>query len=454
MAVEERGFLMRSIVKPLGPKSEKYLEMGRKRFPSKSWMAETALIVAKSEGSILFDIDGNKIIDFTSQWQSQNIGIVHPEVLEATYKAMKQYGFLITPLGMSVESYQLAEKLVEISPKKRLTRLTYEVSGTEAAEAGVSYALAHKKRPLVIAMIKGYHGMSIGAKNISTLGSDERRYMESMQGGVLFAPYPLTYGVPFKGTAEEYADWCLWYIEDHILNHVAPPDRIAGILFEPIIGEGGCWVPPDNYFPGLRKLADKYDWDLICDEILVGFGRTGKMWAHEFSGIDVDLMPIGKALAGGLMSLAACMGTEEAMGETDAYSCSTFGGYPASFAAALKNIEIIQRDRLPERAAKLGEGTLKRMKEWIDEYEIVGDARGRGLMLAIEVTKDKPGLFPENIELAAKIYYECLRNGVMPLWGTGNVHIRVVPPLNIPEDQLEDGLTRMEEAIKKVQKSL
>lgn len=437
---------------PLGPKSDKYLEIGRKRFPPKAWQREASIIVAESKGTVIFDVDGNRIVDLTSQWQSQNIGIVHPEVLEVTVNALKQYGFLITPLGMSPEAYELAEKLVEISPKKRLTRLTYEVSGTEAAEAGVSYALAHKKRPLIIVMIKGYHGMSIGAKNISTLGSDMRRYMESMQGGVLFAPYPLTYGVPFKGTPEEYADWCLWYIEDHILKYIAPPDRIAGILFEPIIGEGGCWVPPDNYLPGLRKLADEYDWDLVCDEILVGFGRTGKMWAHEFSGIDVDLMPIGKAMAGGLMTLASCMGTEEAMGETEAFSCSTFGGYSASFAAALKNIEIIQRDKLTENAAKLGEGALKRMKEWVDDYKIVGDARGRGLMLAIEVTKEKPGVFPENIEVANRIYYRCLKLGVMPLWGMGDVHIRVVPPLNISEELLNEGLTKMEDAISEIEK--
>ncbi len=224
--------------------------MGKKAVsPPKSWMSEAAVIVKKAEGSCLTTLDGKKIIDFTSQWQSNNVGNVHPEVLETSVDALKRYGFLIPALGMVPEAYELAEKLVEISPGKRFSRVTYEVSGTEAAEAGVSYALAYKDRPLIISFIKQYHGMSLGAKNIGSLSSDIRRFNETFQGGVLFAPYPLTYGVPFKGSPEEYADFCLWYIEDQILKYISRSERIAGILFEPIIGEGGYWVPPDNFFP-------------------------------------------------------------------------------------------------------------------------------------------------------------------------------------------------------------
>lgn len=435
---------------------EKFIAWGKKRFPPKSWMSEAAVIVKKAEGSCLTTLDGKKIIDFTSQWQSNNVGNVHPEVLEASVDALKRYGFLIPALGMVPEAYELAEKLVEISPGKRFSRVTYEVSGTEAVEAGVSYSLAYKDRPLIISFIKQYHGMSLGAKNIGSLSSDIRRFNETFQGGVLFAPYPLTYGVPFKESPEEYADFCLWYIEDHILKYISRPDRIAGILFEPIIGEGGCWIPPDNFIPGLKKLADEYDWALICDEVLVGFGRTGKMWSIEHWNIDTDLMPIGKALSGGLMPLAGCMGTEEAMGGTEAYSCSTFGGHPASYAAALKNIEIIEREKLCDRAARLGEEALKRMKEWVGEYEIVGDARGKGLMLAIDMikAKKKPGMFPENVEVAEKTYYQSIEEEVLPLWGTGDTHLRIVPPLNIPKELLDQGLAKMEEAIKKIQKSL
>jgi len=446
-----------------GPNSKEYVKKGFKLFPGGKKEAATLaeavkaghpfpprFVVTKAEGSWLIDADGNKFIDFSSGWASNNVGNVHPRVLEAVIEAMKQYGFCYN----STITYELAEKLAEISPNKKLTRVSYEISGTEAVEAAVSYAITNKQRPLIICFHSQYHGDSIAARMFGTIGGDRKKGFEAWQGGVLYAPYPYSLKTPLDVTPEEYADYCLWYIESLILGQeniagIAVPDRVAAILFEPVIAEGGNWVPPDNFIHGLRKLADKYDWLLICDEVLTGFGRTGKMWAIEHWGIDVDLMPIAKGMTGGLMPIAAVMGSEEVMAETHAYSGSTFAGNPAGCAATLKTIEIMQEQRLPERAAKLGEVALKRMKEWVDKYEILSDARGLGFLLAISTINKKTKKL--DVDVAREVFYEAVRNGVHPIWDE-EPHVRFYPALTIEEELLDKGLTIVEEAIKKVER--
>ena len=450
-----------------GPKSKEYIKKGYRLLPggasSEAALAEATraglppppkFVVAKAESSWLIDVDGNRYIDFSAGWASNNVGNVHPKVLEAVIEAMKQYGFCYN----SAIAYQLAEKLAEISPNKKLTRVSYEISGTEAAEAAVSYAMTYKQRPLIICFHSQFHGDSIGAKMLSSIGGNRKKGFEAWRGGVLFAPYPYSYGTPLGATPEEYADYCLWYIEELIAGQrktisgawgIALPDRIAGILFEPVMAEGGNWIPPDNFIYGLRKLADKYDWLLICDEVLSGFGRTGKMWAIEHWGIDIDLMPIAKGMTGGLMPIAAVMGSEEVMAGTHAYSGSTFAGHPAGCAATLKTIELLEEQRLPERAARLGEKALKRMKEWVDEYKIVDDARGLGLLLGISIVNAETKAL--DINVARTVYYEAIRNGVHPIWDD-EPNIRLYPALTIEEELLDKGLTAVEEAIKKVEK--
>jgi len=441
----------------VGPKSLEYLSKEPRLFPKTYWSERTKLarfVVAKAEGPWLIDVDGNRYIDLTSQWATNNLGNVHPKLLEVTIEAMRQYGFLIFDMAPHVPQYELAEKLVEISPCPSLTKVDYEISGTEAVENAVKFALSAKKRPLILSFIGQYHGLSIGTVVLGSLGKDLIKYYEGFRGSVVYAPYPYVYRFKPEGMEpEEIGKWCIDYIEDYILPYVAPPERISAVLFEPIVAEAGVWVPPDSFVHGLRKLADKYGWFLICDEVQTGFGRTGKMFAIEYWGIDVDLMPLGKGLSGGMVPISAILGSEEAMCTTDdIFTGSTFAGHPAACAAAKVNIEIMLEERLPERAARLGEEALKRMKEWVDKYEIVGDARGRGFLLGIELVKDKKTKTPAKEE-AREVFFECIKNGVLPIWDVDEWVIRVEPPLNIEEELLDKALNVIEDAIAKVQKS-
>jgi len=408
-------------------------------------MIETYMtfVTSRAKLSKVYDVDGNEYIDFSSGWASNNVGNVHPEVLEAVIDALKKYGFIYNhPLA-----FELAEKLVEITPEN-LTRVTLEVSGTEAAEAAVSYALTAKEKPLIISFMGSYHGDSIGARIIGAHEASRKKYFEAMQGGVLFVPYPRTYKIPSWMTPDEYTDFILWYIDELLLEYISDPDRIAGVLFEPMMAEGGNYIPPRRFFVKLRELADKYNWFLICDEVLTGFGRTGKFWGIEHYGTKVDAIVTAKGLTGGLVPIGAVVMSDGMAGEKRAYSGSTFAGCPAGCAAALKTIEIIYRDNLLDYVSRMGEEALKVMKTWPEKYDIIVDSRGIGFLLATSVETGKGDEL--DVEIARRIFIEAKREGVWPIWDD-EPHIRIYPPLNIEEELLFKGLEGIERAIKKVE---
>jgi len=408
-------------------------------------MIETYMtfVTSRAKLSKVYDVDGNEYIDFSSGWASNNVGNVHPEVLEAVIDALKKYGFIYNhPLA-----FELAEKLVEITPEN-LTRVTLEVSGTEAAEAAVSYALTAKEKPLIISFMGSYHGDSIGARIIGAHEASRKKYFEAMQGGVLFVPYPRTYKIPSWMTPDEYTDFILWYIDELLLEYISDPDRIAGVLFEPMMAEGGNYIPPRRFFVKLRELADKYNWFLICDEVLTGFGRTGKFWGIEHYGTKVDAIVTAKGLTGGLVPIGAVVMSDGMAGEKRAYSGSTFAGCPAGCAAALKTIEIIYRDNLLDYVSRMGEEALKVMKTWPEKYDIIVDSRGIGFLLATSVETGKGDEL--DVEIARRIFIEAKREGVWPIWDD-EPHIRIYPPLNIEEELLFKGLEGIERAIKRVE---
>ena len=408
-------------------------------------MIETYMTFVTSGAKLskVYDVDGNEYIDFSSGWASNNVGNVHPEVLEAVIDALKKYGFVYNhPLA-----FELAEKLVEITPEN-LTRVTLEVSGTEAAEAAVSYALTAREKPLMISFMGSYHGDSIGARIIGAHEASRKKYFEAMQGGVLFVPYPRTYKIPSWMTPDEYTDFILWYIDELLLEYISDPDRIAGVLFEPMMAEGGNYIPPRRFFVKLRELADKYNWFLICDEVLTGFGRTGRFWGIEHYGTKVDAIVTAKGLTGGLVPIGAVIMSDGMAGEKRAYSGSTFAGCPAGCAAALKTIEIIYRDNLLDYVSRIGEEALKVMKTWPEKYDIIVDSRGIGFLLATSVETGKGDEL--DVEIARRIFIEAKREGVWPIWDD-EPHIRIYPPLNIEEELLFKGLEGIERAIKRVE---
>lgn len=401
------------------------------------------MLVGQTKGDFIYDLDGNKYVDFHAGWASNPVGNANEEVIEAVTDAFKKYGFSYHhPL-----QEELAEKMAEITPNKALTRTSFEISGTEAAEAAVSYALRYKNRPLIISFSHSFHGDSLGAKTLSAITIDRKINLEAWRGGVIHVPYPITYDLPINLSAEQYVDYIIWYIEEFICGLVAPAESIAGILLEPMLAEGGSWTPPNSFAQRLRTLCDKNDWILISDEVLTGLGRTGKTWGIDHSGVQPDIMVIGKNVTGGIMPNAMVVGTEEAMGNNSARTGSTFAGSPAGCAAGLKTLEIYERDNVIENAAKLGEIALNRMKKWEDEFGIlVSDVRGTGLLLGATIN-DKEG--KPSIEFGAAVQNEALRRGAYIINDTEPT-IRLYPALNMDKKTLEEGLAIVEEALKVV----
>ncbi|MBI9109212.1 MAG: aminotransferase class III-fold pyridoxal phosphate-dependent enzyme [Spirochaetales bacterium] len=405
------------------------------------------MINAKGEGSFIIDADGNRIIDFHAGWASNPLGNANPEILESVYAALKQYGFIYE----HSLRYDLAEVLADISPGGKLTRTNFEISGTEAAEAAVTYAIRHTGRPLIITFEDQFHGDSIATRMMgSNRGAHRRKGFEAWRGGVITVPWPHSFRMPAGMGFEQYTDYILWYIDTFVCQKVADPESIAGIIAEPLLSEGGNWMPHPKFMPGLRKLCDKYGWVFISDEVLSGMGRSGKWWAIEHDDVQPDLVVIGKHLTGGLEPIAAVIGTDEILAENDGHSGSTFAGTPAGCAAGLKTIEIMKRDNLVSRTDQLGKRCLERMKAWEREFEIIGQVRGRGFLLGATVINKDTGEPDAGVALA--VVNEALKRGAWLIWDN-ETQIRLYPALNIDEDLLEKGLTITEEAIRAVEKN-
>ena len=424
----------------------KRYEAASQRSAAEGHVAPAQVIVDRAEGDYVWDMDGNRYIDFQNGWATNPLGNCHPEIIEAVHQAQRRYGYHWEhPLRIP-----LAEKLAALMPGQALPRFSFEVSGTEAAEAAVHLALCHTQRRYIISFTSAFHGESLGTKMISGYGSANNLYMEGWAGGVIKAPYPYSEGVPANMTEEQYVDYCLWYLDTHIPEYLVPPENIAAILIEPGLAEGGNWIPSLTFMQGIRHLCDKHGWLMIADEVLTGLGRTGKMWSVEHYGLVPDILVAGKNLSGGIEPCAGVAAKDDILGDNPrASGGSTFAGTPAGCAAALKTLEIYERDNIVASAAHLGEVAAKRMADWPARYPIVGQVRALGLLMGVSFNAQEGQEDDEHV--ARTVRDEMLKRGVWAICELER-HVRMYPALNMDEAVLRRGLDLMEESIDQVQR--
>lgn len=406
------------------------------------------IVIDKAEGDFVWDLDGKRYIDFQNGWATNPLGNCHPEIIEAVEAANRRFGFHYDhPLR-----YDLAEKLAPIMPAKALPRTNYEVSGTEAAEAAVHLALTHTKRRYIITFASSYHGMGLGTKVLSGLDGHFGDYLEAWGGGVIKAPYPYSEHVPAGMSRDQYTEYCLWYLDNHIPSCIAARDNIAGILVEPGLAEGGNWIPSTRFLKGIRDICDRNDWLMIVDEVLTGVGRTGRMWGIEHYEVVPDILVYGKNLSGGIAPLAGISARDEIMGDNASFaSGSTFAGTPAGCAAAIKTLQIFERDHVVAHAKKLGNIAAGIMRKW-DAFDIVRETRGNGLLLGVSLGKpESAGADEEDWWTARAVRGKMLENGVWAISDRQET-IRMYPALNMEEAVLREGLDIMEDAIRHVEK--
>ncbi len=410
---------------------------------AKGFKKPVQILVDHAHGDYLHDIDGNKYIDFQNGWATNPLGNTHPEVVDAVAAAHKKIGFH----WEHAHRTPLAKKIAEISPKGELTRVNFEVSGTEAAESAAHLALAYKGRSHIITFSGSFHGCALGTKLISGFSGDTKRHLAGMMGTFITAPYPFSTDIPAGMTEDQYTDYCLWYLENHIPGSIAPEDEIAAIMVEPGLAEGGNWIPNTKFIQGIRKLCDEKGWLMIVDEVLTGVGRTGKMWGIDHYDVVPDILVFGKNLSGGVEALAGIAAKDEILGKCPNHvSGSTFAGTPAGCAAAMKTLEVIERDNLIDHANHLGEIANAKIAE-LEKYDVVKQARGLGLLLGIQFTD--PSSEHENYMIAREVRSQMLKMGVWAICDHEET-IRMYPALNMDEATLIEGLDIVEKAILKV----
>jgi 4-aminobutyrate aminotransferase-like enzyme len=447
--VDARWRTPQIIVSSPGPQSRTLLQREKRLF-CKSWYADkdVPFIARRKKQWVLEDLDGNRYIDMVTGWASTPLGAAHEEVTQAAVEALWDTGIECTDYVTFEHLFPLAEKLVAISPK-RLSRVAPDTTGTEAVEAAVRLMREASGRPFVITFYGGFHGGNYGTGAAGPIEPSITQGIKQFILGYIHAPYPYCYRCPFKLAHPDCDLWCLDYIENTILRYETSADQIAGLLIEPIEGEAGVIIPPDDYLPRLRALCDKYGWYLCADEVQTGFGRTGKMFCVEHWDVEPDVMPLAKGLSGGILPIGAVLGSEELLAESKLYLGGTFAWHPAACAGALKCIEVMERDRILDHVVDLERFAVKRLGQLASKYQIVGDVRIKGLYIAVEFVHDKTTKEPVP-ELTREVHQACIQRGLVPVHEEGLWWLRLYPALNMPQDTFTLGCDLLEAAIEEV----
>jgi 4-aminobutyrate aminotransferase len=436
------------VVRPPGPKAREIVERDA-RVISQSFVRFYPLVIDGGKGAVLRDVDGNEYIDFNSGLVCLNVGHCHPKVIEAVKRQSDRYLHYSITDFLYREVVDLAEQLVKITPGKRAKKVFFGNSGAEAIEGAAKLARWHMRRPRFIAFISAFHGRTLGSVSFTASKPVQVRHFFPLVPGVTHVPYPYCYRCPFRLTYPECEYWCVDFIDEYVLQKYVPPEEVAAFVFEPIQGEGGYVAPPDGYFQRLKKLADKYGILMVDDEVQAGMARTGKWWAIEHWSVEPDIICSAKSIAAGL-PLSAIISDEKIMDWEGGTHASTFGGNPVSCAAALAVIDVIKSEKLLENATQQGAYVMKRMKELMEESEIIGDIRGKGLMMGVEVVENRDSK-KAAAEKANEIMMRCWRRGVA-LITCGKSTLRIAPPLVITRELVDSALDIITSTIKEVER--
>jgi len=432
-----------------GTKAKAMIERDQKVI-SPSYPRSYPFVMDHGKGSEVWDVDGNRFLDFMGGIAVVSTGYSHPKVVKAIQEQAEKF------IHISSDFYhenwiKLAEKLDEIAPFQEGALSFMTNSGTEAVETAIKLARYHTKRTNFIGFTGAFHGRTMGAVTFTASKAKYHGGFYPLMNGVTHAPYPNPYRpVLERRKGEDYGEATVRYIEEEILNQIMPPKDVAGVLVESIQGEGGYLVPPDGFFPALRKLCDKHGILLIVDEVQSGMGRTGKWWAIEHFGVEPDMLTSAKGIASG-MPLGACIARKSVMDWEVGTHGNTYGGNPISCAASLATIDLIENGFM-QNAKEVGEYTMEALEEIKSRHASIGEVRGKGLMIGVELVKDRETKEPAK-ELTDRMVDIGFERGLLML-SCGKSVIRIAPPLSMTRSEMDEGLTLFEEALTAAEKEL
>ncbi len=412
---------------------------------SPSYTREYALVVDHAQGSELWDVDGRRYIDFMAGVAVMNVGHRHPKVVAAVHEQIDKFWHICLSDFFYPQAIELAEKLQKIAPIAADDSIIYfGNSGTEAVEAAIKLAMYKTGRSKFIGFLGAFHGRTLGSLSFTASKYVQRaRYKAGVE--VVHMPYANPYRPLLANPMnKDYGDVVVDYLEEQLMDKVIAPEDIAGILVEPIQGEGGYLVPPSSFLPRLRAVCDKHGILLIADEIQSGVGRTGKWWAIEHDGVEPDIVCFAKGVGSG-MPIGGIIAKKETMAWTPGAHGSTYGGNPVTAVSALATLNVIEEEGLLDQATETGQFIMDALAEMQMRHPSMGDLRGRGLMLAIEFVQDRDTK-ERAIELRDRIIQSAFENGLL-LIPCGTNAIRMTPALNIPRPLVEEGLRLFETAV-------
>jgi len=430
-----------------GPKSRMVLDQDR-QYVSPSYSRPYPFVAREALGMCVTDMDGNQFLDFSAGIAVCATGHCHPRIVQAI---QEQAARLIHMSGTDFyypQLSQLAQKLAEITPGDHDKKVYFGNSGTEAIEAAMKLARYVTGRHRFIAFYNAFHGRTYGALSLTASKPVQRKRFGPFLEGVTHIPFPSTYRCPHGSGTQGCGAACMRVLEETVFKTVVAPEEVAAIVFEPIQGEGGYVVPPSEFLLELRKTADKYGILLIVDEVQSGMGRTGKMFAIEHFGVVPDIIAIAKGIASGL-PLGATVASSRLMTWSPGSHASTFGGNPISCVAALETIRLLE-EGLMQNAADMGAMLTAGLRTLSDRHLMIGDVRGLGLMIGIELVKDRHTKIRAG-DWRDTAVQKCFKKGLLIL-GCGENSLRLMPPLIVNREQAEVVLEILDEVFSEIEK--
>ena len=420
-----------------GPRSREILER-KERVVADPLSIYIPVVIERGQGATLTDVDGNTFIDFTGGVGCLNVGHSHPRVVEAAQEQLERFShtdFTIVPYETYV---RLAERLCELAPISD-AKAAFFNAGTEAVENAIKFARSHTRRPAVIGFEGGFHGRTLLSLSLTSKTHPYKAGLGPFAPEVYRVPFPNDYRGPDWETA-------LAALERALVTQVAA-ETVAAIVIEPVQGEGGFVVAPHEFIDGVRRICDEHGIVMVVDEVQTGFGRTGKLFAIEHYGVEPDLITVAKSIAMGL-PLSGVIGKAEIMDAPgDSAIGGTYVGNPVAQAAAHAVLDVIEEENLCARATVLGDTMRTRMEDWKERFPQIGDVRGLGAMLAIELVRDR-GTQEPDADTATAIVEEAVRNGLLLLKsGIYSNCIRVLAPLTLTDAELDEALGVWEQAL-------
>lgn len=432
-----------------GPKAQEILDRDQKVI-SPSYPRVAPFVMERGKGTEIWDVDGNRFLDFTAGIAVAGTGHSHPKVVQAIQEQAEKF------LHISSDFYhknwvELGERLTEIAPFDEPAISFMSNSGTESVEAAIKLARNHTGRSNIIAFLGAFHGRTMGSISLTASKADYHRGFYPLLNGVLHAPFPNPYRpLLVSKNGEAYGETVVRYIEEQLLKQLVPPDEVACFIVEPIQGEGGYVVPAEGFFPALRDLCDRHGILLVVDEVQSGVGRTGKWWAIEHFGVEPDIVCAAKGIASGV-PLGVTLARQSVMNWPEGAHGNTYGGNPLACAAALATLDLIDEEYL-ENAVEMGSYLKDALEEIQVRHPSIGDVRGIGLMVGVEFVKDRQTK-EYATELRDRVVKGTFLNGAL-FMGCGKSGIRFIPPLSVSQAEVDEGLTIFEEVLTDKEKVL